>query len=139
MAFPNGSRSVLFIGRQGIGVFCYGTGTECGDPVDESKGTHAYPYIHQIWAYDALDLQAVKYGLLQPWEVQPYALWQLDEMDSSGGATIAGAAYDPASGRLYITERYGESPAVHVYQITVPSPLPYDHIIYLPLVNRNNP
>jgi hypothetical protein len=41
----------------------------------------------------------------QPWEVQPYAVWRLAETDNSGGATIAGAVYDPSGGRLYITER----------------------------------
>jgi hypothetical protein len=92
IAFPPGSRSLLFFGRHGVGPFCYGTGSECHDPVDDSKGTHAYPYVHQAWAYDALDLLAVRNGALEPWEVLPYAIWQLDEMDASGGATIAGAA-----------------------------------------------
>lgn len=134
VAFPSGSRSVLFFGRHGIGDFCYGTGDECSDPVDDSKGTHAYPYIHQVWAYDALDLQAVKDGQKRPWELQPYALWHVTEMDSTGSATIAGAAYDPASGRVYITERYGEEPHVHVYQLTVPSPVSSSPILYLPLL-----
>ena len=105
-AFPPGSRSVLFFGRHGVGEFCYGTGEECDDPIDDSKGTHAYPYIHQVWAYDTLDLLAVRNGELEPWDLRPYAIWQLGEMDNAGGATIAGAAYDPASGRLYLTERY---------------------------------
>lgn len=134
VAFPSGSRSVLFFGRHGIGDFCYGTGDECSDPVDDSKGTHAYPYIHQVWAYDALDFQAVKDGQKQPWELQPYALWHVTDMDSTGSATIAGAAYDPASGRVYITERYGEEPHVHVYQLTVPSPVSSSPILYLPLL-----
>ncbi len=135
VAFPTGSRSVLFFGRQGTGEFCYGTGAECGDPVDSSKGTHAYPYVHQVWAYDALDLLAVKNGQLQPWQVQPYELWQLDEMDDTGGATVSGATYDPVSGRLYITERYGESPAVHVYQIVVADIPSANNPVYLPLIS----
>jgi hypothetical protein len=134
LAFPPGSRSVLFFGRHGTGEFCYGTGDECNDPVESSKGTHAYPYVHQVWAYDVLDLLAVKNGSQQPWELQPYAVWQLSEMDASGSATIAGAAYDPASGRVYITERYGENPVVHVYQITVPAAPPYDRAIFLPMI-----
>jgi len=139
VAFPPGSRSILFFGRQGTGEFCYGTGEECSDPVDPYKGTHAYPYVHQVWAYDALDLLAVRDGTKQPWEPQPYALWHLDEMDLSGSATIAGAAYDPASGRVFITERYGEEPVVHVYQITVPGISAYDRFVYLPLVVENSP
>jgi hypothetical protein len=136
VAFPAGTRSVFFFGRQGTGQFCYGTGEECNDPADSSKGTHAYPYIHQVWAYDALDLQAVKDGEKQPWEVQPYALWHLTEMDASGSATIAGAAHDPLSGRVYLTERFGEEPAVHVYQITVPARPGPGNPLYFPLIAR---
>jgi hypothetical protein len=134
VAFPTGTRSLLFFGRHGAGEFCYGTGEECNDPVDPYKGTHAYPYVHQVWAYDALDLLAVKNGQLQPWEVQPYALWQLDEMDSSGSATISGAAYDPASGRVFITERFGEDPVVHVYQIAGQGTSPMEAEAFLPLM-----
>ncbi len=132
IAFPPGSRSVLFIGRHGVGEFCYGTGEACNDPVNPYQGTHAYPYVHQVWAYDALDLLAVKQGDLQPWEVRPYTIWQLDEMDSTGGATISGAAYDPVGGRLYVTESYGEEPVVHVYEITVTEEPVLDHGVYLP-------
>jgi hypothetical protein len=138
VAFPPGSRSVLFFGRQGVGPFCYGTGAECNDPVDSSKGTHAYPYVHQLWAYDALDLLAVKDGTRQPWEAKPYALWQLGEMDVSGGPDMAGMTYDPDSGRVYITEMYGESPAVHVYQILVAGMQAKPHTAYLPLVAGSN-
>ena len=67
------------------------------------------------------DLLAVKNGKKQSWQVQPYALWRLGEMDDSGSARIVGATYDPASGRVYITEAFGEEPAVHVYQITAES------------------
>lgn len=44
IVFPAGTDSVLFFGRTGTGNYCYGTGAECGDPVDESRGEHAYPY-----------------------------------------------------------------------------------------------
>src|SRR5205085_1804721 len=59
VVMPAGTRSVLFFGRQGLGTFCYGSGDECHDPTDSSKGTHAYPYAYYVWAYDALDLAAV--------------------------------------------------------------------------------
>lgn len=117
VAFPAGTRSVLFFGRQGTGPYCYGTGSDCNDPVDGSKGTHAYPYGHQVWAYDANDLVAVKNGQKQPWEVQPYATWPLVDMDSSGGATVSGVTYDPVNRRVFITENYGDNPVVHVYAI----------------------
>lgn len=136
--FPPASRSVLFIGRHGIGEFCYGSGEECDDPVISSQGTHAYPYIHQVWAYDALDLLAVKDGRMQPWEVQPYALWHLEEMDSQGSATISGATFDPTSGRIFITESFGEDPLVHVYHISVPGVPGYERGLFLPLLNRED-
>ncbi len=133
IAFPPGTRSVLFFGKQGIGPYCYGTGAECNDPIDGAKGTHAYPYVHQVWAYDALDLLAVKNGQKQSWAVQPYALWRLYQMDNTGSASIAGATYDPASGRVYITEAYGAEPAVHVYQLAVSE---NSAVVYLPLVKK---
>ena len=120
MAFPAGSRSVLFFGRHGTGPYCYGTGEDCDDPVDGSKGTHAYPYVHQVWAYDAVELVAVKQGAKQPWQVRPYATWTLSEMDAGGGATIRGAAYDPATRRVYVTEGFGDTPVVHVYRLALP-------------------
>jgi hypothetical protein len=117
IAFPPGTRSVLFFGRHGAGPFCYDTAEVCGDPVDPYKGPHAYPYFHQVWAYDALDLLAVIDGVRQSWGIQPYAIWWLPGMDSANSATISGAAFDPASGRVYITEAYGEEPVVHVFAL----------------------
>jgi hypothetical protein len=137
MAFPSGSRSVLFVGRQGIGPYHYGCGIDEGescpsdcygecsvDPCDRSKGTHAYPYVHQVWAYDANDLAAVRTGQKQYWEVRPYAVWTLEDMDTSGCADVRGAGYDPLTRRLYITQSYGEDPRVDVYQIGYPSGTP---------------
>jgi len=134
IAFPQGSRSVLFIGRQGTGTYCYGCGINqgdscpidcagecCVDPCDYSKGTHAYPYQHQVWAYDAADLLEVKNGTVQHWEPRPYATWTLDDMDTSGCADIMSAAYDPSTRRLYLTQGYEDFPRVDVYQIGYPT------------------
>ena len=124
LAFPPGSRSLLFIGRHGTGPYCYDTAEVCGDPADPYKGPHAWPYIHQVWAYDALDLLKVQRGEAQPWDLRPYAVWHLTEMDQSQAATVSGATYDPASGRLYVTEVFGEEAdghRVHVYRISPPA------------------
>ena len=149
VAFPSGSRSVLFIGRQGTGERCYGTGTSdkalhrqarggdyyCYDPANSNKGDHAWPYVHQVWAYDANDLTAVKAGSKQPWQVQPYAIWTLPGLPSSTrnqGATIASATYDDATRRLYVTEAYGDKPRVHVFAVagtTAPPPAPVDCVL----------
>jgi len=117
IAFPSGTRSVLFIGRHGAGTPCYGEGAACGDQADSYKGEHAYPYVHQVWAYDANDLVAVKNGSKRPYDVKPYATWQLKEMNNSGTASIRGAFYEPATSRIYVTEAYGDAPKVHVYQV----------------------
>jgi hypothetical protein len=86
-----------------------------------------------VWAYDANDLLKVRSGEYQPWQVQPYAVWGLDEMNSDGSAGITGAVFDPASLRVYITENYGDEPAVHVYQISIPL---VGGSVYLPMVVR---
>jgi hypothetical protein len=140
IVFPAGTRSVLFFGRQGTGVPCYGCGGStnpggdcanewCYDPAGSSKGCHAYPYKPWVWAYDANDLLSVKNGQKNPWDIRPYAVWALDLPDT-GGNDLQGVAYDPATRRLYVSQSYGDgaSPLIHVFSIstggdtTVPAP-----------------
>jgi hypothetical protein len=121
IVFPNGTRSVLFFGRHGTGAFCYGTGAECNDPADSSKGTHAYPYKYQVWAYDANDLLSAKNGAKQQYDVKPYAVWNfsLPFEGASGGHLIGGAAYDPATNNIYVSQGCVDSncaPIVHVFK-----------------------
>lgn len=117
--FPSGTRSVLFFGKHGMGAYCYGTGGrnggDCYDPDDGSKGVHAYPYRSQIWAYDANDLLSVKSGAKQPWQIQPYAVWELDPSFQG----IQGAAYDPATQRIYVSATWqdGDRPIIRAYQL----------------------
>lgn len=131
IVFPPGTRSVLFFGRQGIGTFCYGLPTTCNDPADDSKGTHAYPYVHQIWAYDANDLLAVKNGSKQSWQVQPYGVWQfsLPFDDKTGMMDIGGAAFDPKTGNVYVSQLCTDAnctPLIHVFNIDM------SHVVPLP-------
>ncbi len=138
VAFPAGTRSVLFVGRQG-GAFCYGEGTStpslhgkpvpdtdgavayCYDETNSDKGGHGFPYRHQVWAYDAVDLLAVRQKKKSPWDVRPYTTWTLTEMSGGvGTASMRGAAYDPQTRRWYMTqETEGGSPTVHVYEVRV--------------------
>ncbi|MFN7977705.1 MAG: hypothetical protein U0P30_06180 [Vicinamibacterales bacterium] len=131
VAFPAGTRSVLFVGRLGT-TYCYGHGTTdrsldrvpdgkgsryCYDPTNQYQGNHGYPYKHQIWAYDAADLAAVVRGERAPWDVTPYAAWTLTEMSPGNGvADMRGATYDPVARRLYVTTT--NAPVVHVYEVT---------------------
>jgi len=132
VVFPNGTRSVLYFGTQGIGKFCYGEGTSnpalnrkptpdgtiwCYDPADSSKGTHAYPYVPEVWAYDASDLKKVKDGHRRPWQIRPYATWRLHLPFSS--PNIGGAAYDPAHNLIYVSQQYvdGAAPVIDLFKI----------------------
>jgi hypothetical protein len=128
MAFPKGSRSVLFFGWHGAGPYCYGEGTKlqpapagtCYDPEWSAKGEHGYPYVRRVWAYDLLDLVKVKAGTLKPWEPRPYAFWDLDFPIKVNVNYVNGAAYDPVGNRLFVGQPHGDgdAPAIHVYGFT---------------------
>ena len=123
MVFPDGTRSVLFFGRRGIGTYCYGVGGatgECVDPANISHGPHAYPYVYYVWAYDVLDLVAVKQGLKQPWQIYPYRSWAFELPFQNLDRAIIGAAYDPATRRIYLSQAHGDvdSPIIHVFSLT---------------------
>ena len=132
--FVPGTRSVLFFGMHGQGAYCYGPGTSnqsqagqpadggvdhyCYDPQNGSKGVHNYPYVSYVWAYDANDLAAVKAGSKNSYDVRPYATWNLD----SSFVEIQGAAYDPATHRLFVSQVSGDSanngqPLIRVYSV----------------------
>jgi len=137
VVFVPGTDSILFFGLHGKGNYCYGPGTAdaskagkpatdigdsvdnwCYDPDFSAKGGHAYPYASWVWAYDANDIAAVKAGSQASYNVKPYATWNLD----ASFKQVQGAAYDPATKRLYISAVGGDSynggqPLIHVYQI----------------------
>lgn len=115
LVVPEGFHSVLFFGRHGT-TFCYG-GPECKDPTTPSQGVHGYPYLSYVWAYAVDDLAAVRTGSKSPWDVKPYAVWALDELK---GAAIGGAAYDPASGRIFLAQPDSVQSIVHVYRLVEP-------------------
>jgi hypothetical protein len=129
VAFPSGTRTILFLGRHGTGPFCYGTGGSsggvCYDPTSNNQGSHSFPYVWQIWAYDANDVLAVIAGTKQPWEVQPYGVWPVPGLEGAAGyARVRGAVYDDATRRLYVTKEYFDQPRVHVLQIGTPTTPP---------------
>ena len=140
-----GTRTALFIGRNGLGTFCYGHGVSdpalagklaadgeinCYDPTNSYKGQHAYPYRYQIWAYDLADFAAVKAGSKQPWEVVPYAVWPFELPTAAPPGIeirIGGVAYDAQRQLLYINQYqadqdgYSYRPIVHTLRINVPT------------------
>jgi hypothetical protein len=144
-AFPAGTRSLLVVGLTGLGPACYGEGTSnqalagqpvgdgatyCYDPTDSAKGTHAYPYRWNVWAYDANDLRAVVNGTNTPWTPTPYANFGLmfpigTPGMSNGLPNIGGVAFDPTTNRLFVaqlgvdpgTYGYAARPLIHVFTI----------------------
>lgn len=126
MAIPSGTRSLLYFGLNGTGTYCYGdggVGGECPDPLTSDKGQHAYPYNHQVWAYDLNDLAAVKAGTKKPWEVRPYATWKIEDFPVISVNGIGGVAYDAANQIIYIsqmkadTDGYSSRSLIHAYRI----------------------
>ena len=126
--FPEGTDSVIFFGSHGTGPFWYGINGDypgLNDPARQAKGTHAYPYVYQAWAYDANDLLAVKNGTKEPWEVQPYDVWNLNLPYATDTKWAGGVAYDAATGRIFVSELHqGEwaTPVIHVYQVGAAAP-----------------
>lgn len=124
VVFPEGSRSVVFFGGHGTGAVCYGTQEECNDPVRGGKGHHDVGgnYVYQAWAYDVLDLLAVKGGQKQPWEIEPYQTWEISLPIENGDARLLGAAYDPLTNRVFVSQYKGDfdngrNPLIHVFQL----------------------
>jgi hypothetical protein len=130
---------------------CYSPGTQAGQTANV-----AYPYTGYVWAYDVGDssgnntsgnsvqsmditypeknnLTAAKLGQIDPWDLYPYAVWQLS--NNYGGLNpgvsmpnvYANASFDPTSGKLYVSAYRGQNPnnaselpVIEVYQITTP-------------------
>jgi len=116
IVFPSGTRSVLFVARHGYGAPTYKQDDGgCGG----GGGEGAKPYRRQVTAFDANDLLAVKNGSKQPYQIQPYGWWTLaGPSDSCGKFAYSGLAYDPNTRRIYAAFDYGESPQIHVWQIS---------------------
>jgi hypothetical protein len=71
---------------------------------------------------NANDLASVASGQKLPWEVRPYAVWPLSLPFSTIGSTrLGGAAFDPQTRRLFISQLYADNvlPVVHVFTISL--------------------
>lgn len=123
---PTLSRSLLFVGRHGLGPFCYGTGGadgECVDPGSGDKGNHGYPYAYRVWAYDLLDLVDVRAGRRRPWDVRPYDVWSFTLPVAEPSMHLGGVGYDQAHGLLYVSQLWADAdgdahrPLIHVFKV----------------------
>lgn len=138
LAVIAGTRTALFVGRNGLGPFCYGNGTGdqalakttgrdgeryCYDPTSSDKGQHAYPYRYQMWAYDLNDWAAVRAGHREPWSVKPYGVWPFELPFPEPGVRVGGVAYDAAGQRLFVSQMHADRdgfayrPLIHVFHI----------------------
>jgi hypothetical protein len=133
MAMIAGTRTVLYFGSNGEGPHCYGEGTAdkaladrsggnlCYDPTSSDKGSHAYPYRYQIWAYDLNDLTAVKEGRKQPWEVMPYGVWPINFPIPEAKVRIGGVTYDSERQLIYVSQLRADAagylPIIHVLHV----------------------
>lgn len=138
LAVIAGTRTALFVGRNGLGPFCYGNGTGdraladkpgpdgeryCYDPSNSDKGQHAYPYRYQMWAYDLNDWAAVRAGTRDPWSVKPYGVWPFELPFPEAGVRIGGVAYDAAGQRLFVSQLHADRDGyayralIHVFHI----------------------
>jgi hypothetical protein len=150
VAIINGTRTALYFGSNGTGAHCYGNGTSnqslhlttspdgsiwCYDPTNTDKGSHAYPYRYQLWAYDLNDLAAVKMGTKQPWDVIPYGVWPFELPVPEIHARLGGVGYDPQRQLLYVSQLYADKDGyanrslIHVLKVnnapaTLPMPTP---------------
>jgi hypothetical protein len=131
--FVPGTSTILYFGNTGTNYEGYGAASDYGDNVDVNKGPHSLngQYAFQVWAYNANDLVAAKEGLIQPWQVQPYDVWNftLPNAASGGkGGGIGGVAFDPSTGRIYVSvlnadtaTPYSSLPLIEVFQIAMPT------------------
>ena len=119
----SGFDSLLFFGKQGIGPWCYGTGTECADPCVLPKGTHAYPYRNQIWHYNINEILAAT----NPWDFQAYTASQPDLWPITIPFTtctlyayeLGGVGYDITNQTLYVAGMHDDTTRliIHVFEI----------------------
>lgn len=134
VVMPEGTASILFFGRHGMGPNVYGEGTAnraldgtpAGDgatlyydPTSTQKGSHGFPYATRVWAYDARVCAEVAAGTRQPWEVLPYAIWTIMLPFDPGTGAVAGVAYDPATGRIFLSQPNADTdaPIIHVLEV----------------------
>lgn len=128
-------------GRKGLPYdpLCPGTGSD-GCYYDPSrigaKGPHAYPYIYQVWAYSLHDLASVKLGNKNPYDLRPYAIWEMPYEYIPSSTFPGAAAYDAEQKRLYVVQPGGELmgcceklPLIHVFEIDPSQPSSSHHTV----------
>lgn len=123
-----------------VAPYCYGGGgTNCpsGIAVSDSKGYHTGPYRPRFLFIDPDELAQVAQGNRSPNSISAYYSYDPSInwpwSDSDGYNDIAGAAYDPANGYLYIAQANAYRPGgghntpwpiIHVYSVNASGTTP---------------
>jgi hypothetical protein len=84
-----------------------------------------------VWAYNGVDLLAVKNGQKQPWDIRLYGVWKLSLPSGSSSDSHAIRGYDPQTRNLFISQMFADGtdalPVIHVFTVNVGgSPPPSD-------------
>lgn len=129
--------AVIFVGTKAVGECWYGFANGVVWPEEppyppvppypyDNRGFWSSSYEAQILFYDPDDLAAVASGDMEPWQPQPYAALNIDEVlfgieSAQTNQRVGAAAFDRARGLLYVIEplAYGEEgrPLIHVWRV----------------------
>lgn len=120
--------AVIFVGTKALRTRASGLEYYGGPGVDGCgyKGYHGEPYYGAILFYDPYLVAEVAKGNLRSDEVQPYAVFNVDDYMFRQGcrrSILGGVAYDRKNHLLYVVERYADGyferkPIVHVFRVT---------------------
>ncbi len=129
VTFVPGTRSVIFLGSNGLSTIGYGIGSRFNDRARPEQGFHSQNgnYQYQIWAYDIDDFMSVRNGTLAAWDVRPTSIVNFSLPTPEPSKYLGGTAFDAATGRLYVSQKLagpGATPIIHVYQLGRPAPAP---------------
>lgn len=123
--------AVVFVGTKGQGETWYG----CADgtvwpeeppypPDCPERGWWSTRFVGQMIFYDPVDLAAVAQGVMEPWEPQPYATLEIDNVlyniqSERQKSHVGDVAFDRQRGLLYVLEPLadGDRSLVHVWRV----------------------
>jgi hypothetical protein len=112
-----GKSSVIIVGTYGH-TYCYGTPDYCQDPCGGGVGSHGYPYEAQMLFYDPEDFAKVAQGLMQPYEVLPYHIQNIENLLWSQCEPMPESmAYDRENGLIYVYQGINSDVVIHVWSI----------------------
>ena len=128
-----GKSAVIFVGTKP--AMTMGNGEYYGAPRPEGcgdKGWHGEPYSSAILFYDTSELIAVSQEAMQPYEPQPYAIIDVENLmfnNSCNAEQLGGVGYDRTNNLLYVMEKkvqedYEQAQVIHVWHLIDQNPVP---------------